>query len=75
MRSKHFAAVLREQRLKSNLSQEALAEGAGLHRTFVSQLERGERSPSLETAMKLSEILGLPFSEFAALLEKPRAKR
>lgn len=67
--------VLREQRLKAKLSQEALAEGAGLHRTFVSQLERGERSPSLETAMKLAEILGLSFSDFAALLEKPRAKR
>lgn len=75
MRSKNFAEVLRELRLKAELSQEVLAKRAGLHRTYISQLERGARSPSLDVAMRISEVLDIPFSEFASHLEKPRAKR
>ena len=75
MRSNSFAEVLRELRLKAELSQEALAKLAGLHRTYISQLERGVRRPSLEVAMQISEVLNITFSEFASYLEKPRAKR
>jgi transcriptional regulator with XRE-family HTH domain len=75
VKSKNFALVLKEQRLKAQLSQEALANLAGLHRTYISQLERSERSPSLETAMRISEVLNIPFKDFASYLEKNRAKR
>jgi transcriptional regulator with XRE-family HTH domain len=75
MKSQNFASVLRELRLAAQLSQEALADLAGLHRTYISQLEREERSPSLETAMRIAEVLEIPFSQFASYLENPRAKR
>ena len=40
------------------LSQERLAEAAGLDRTYISLLERGLRQPTLETVLRLAEALG-----------------
>jgi transcriptional regulator with XRE-family HTH domain len=42
-----FGLVLRERRLAAGLSQEGLADMSDLHRTYVSQLERGLKAPSL----------------------------
>ena len=53
-----FGAVLRRERTAAGLTQEALAEAADLHHTFVSRLERGDRAPSLETVLRLAEALG-----------------
>ncbi len=74
MKSQKFPEVLKRLRLNASLSQESLAEKAGLHRTYISQLERAERSPSLETAMRISEVLGIPFSEMARQLDQSRVK-
>ncbi len=52
-----FGRVLREQRLARGVSQEALALEAGVDRTFVSQLERGIRQPTLTTLWKLAGVL------------------
>ncbi len=52
-----FAQVLSEIRKEKGLSQEALAEKAGLDRTYISMLEREKRQPTLETLFKLSEAL------------------
>ena len=54
-----FAQALRSLRLTAQLSQEELADEAGLHRTYVSQLERGLKSPSLATMVALSAALGV----------------
>jgi transcriptional regulator with XRE-family HTH domain len=54
-----FGRVLREYRLKSTLSQEALALEAGIDRTFVSLLERGKRQPTLQTVFRLAKVLGV----------------
>jgi transcriptional regulator with XRE-family HTH domain len=75
VKSKNFASVLRSQRLKIKMSQESLANLSGLHRTYISQLERGERSPSLETVMKISTALKISFTDFAQLIEKPNGKK
>ena len=42
-----FGLVLRERRLAAGVSQESLADSSELHRTYVSQLERGLKAPSL----------------------------
>ena len=55
--SKAFGRVLREQRLNMDLSQEALALAADVDRTFVSQMERGIRQPTLTTLFKLAGAL------------------
>jgi len=54
-----FGAVLRRDRTGAGFTQEGLAEAAGLHHTFVSRLERGERAPSLETVLRLADALGV----------------
>lgn len=62
-----FAGNLRRRRARAGLSQEALAYICGLHRTEVSLLERGKRSPRLETIVILSR--GLELSSPGELLD------
>jgi transcriptional regulator with XRE-family HTH domain len=55
-----FAQNLRRERERAGLSQEALGERCGLHRTEVSFLERGQREPRLSTIVRLAKGLGIP---------------
>jgi transcriptional regulator with XRE-family HTH domain len=55
-----FAANVRRFRAKKKLSQKALAERIGISVSYVSMLERGQRSPPLETIEKLAKALGVP---------------
>lgn len=64
---KQFALNLRNRREKVGLSQEALAEVCGLHRTEISLLERCKRSPRLETIVILAR--GLELASPGELLE------
>lgn len=57
-----FGAHLRKIRLDKKISQEALADLAKLHRTYVSSVERGERNVTLETIDKLAKALGISMS-------------
>lgn len=58
-----FGLRVRELRVKLGLSQEGLAEVAGLHRTYVGSAERGERNVSLVNIVRLAEALGVDPSE------------
>jgi transcriptional regulator with XRE-family HTH domain len=68
--SKVFGRVLRDQRLATDLSQEALALAADVDRTFVSQMERGIRQPTLTTLFKLSGPLKVSASTLITRTEK-----
>jgi ribosome-binding protein aMBF1 (putative translation factor) len=57
--SRRFAEVVRKMRRLQELSQEQLAEKAGLHRNFVGAFERGQMSVSLENAERLARALGV----------------
>ena len=50
---------LRAQRAARGLSQEALADALGVHRTYIGGLERGERNVTLRTVERLAERLGV----------------
>lgn len=54
-----FGEKVRALRMKKGLSQEALADAAGLHRTHISLIERGRRSVRLETVEALAKALGV----------------
>lgn len=54
---KVFGANLRRYRQQKGLSQERLAEMCGLHRTYISDLERFQRNVSLTNIQKLADAL------------------
>jgi transcriptional regulator with XRE-family HTH domain len=58
-----FGKKLRNVREKKGISQEKLAERAGLHRTYVSSVERGERNISLLNVERLAIALGVRMAE------------
>jgi|SRR5882724_2700877 len=60
---RHFGAAIKNQRSRLDLSQEKLAELAGLHRTYISDVERGARNPSLGSIEKLARALQVPIAE------------
>lgn len=54
---KLFGSNVRKYRHERNLSQEQLAEKSGLHRTYISDVERAERSISLDNIQKIALAL------------------
>ena len=65
-----FGAVVRARRHAAGLSQEALAVAAGLDRTYISMLERGERTPSLGTVLLLARALGTSMTSLVSATER-----
>lgn len=64
-----FGRRVRAERERQGLSQMAFAEKVGLHFTYVSSVERGERNISLENILRLAATLGV---DPAVLVERLR---
>ena len=60
---KSFAFRVRLLRVKLGISQEELAERAGLHRTYIGMVERMERNPSLICIHKIAQGLNISIKE------------
>nr|WP_310427477.1 helix-turn-helix transcriptional regulator [Chamaesiphon sp. VAR_48_metabat_135_sub] len=60
---KVFASRLRQIRQVKGLSQEELADSAGLHRTYVGSVERGERNISIDNIERLAKALEIDIIE------------
>ena len=64
-----FGAAVREQRQQRGLSQEALADLAGLQRTYLSEVETGRRNVTLVNIGRLATALGVGVGELLATAE------
>ncbi len=62
--------AVRERRKELNLSQEALSFKAGYHVTYVSQIERGVKSPTVRTMLVMADALEIPLSELMLRAER-----
>lgn len=67
--NKAFGKALRSLRKTRGHTQETLAFEAGLDRTYVSLLELGSRSPTLDTIMLLCGALNVPLSQMVTMIE------
>lgn len=56
---KVFGKNVRKYRIAMGLSQEDFAEKCGLHRTYISAIERFQRNISIENVQKIADALGL----------------
>ena len=58
-----FGQVVRTKRKLLGLSQEELATEAGLHRTYIGMIERGEKNLTLQNIKKISSALKCPIAD------------
>ncbi len=65
-----FGKVVRQRRRELRLSQEDLGYRSGLHRTYISEIERGRKSPSLRAMVAIAEALGVNVSELILAVEQ-----
>ena len=74
MLNKSFGKVLRRLREEKGFSQESFGFQADLHRTYVSQLERGLKSPTLIIVSRICKALSITMSEFLLMVEEEEEK-
>jgi transcriptional regulator with XRE-family HTH domain len=67
-----FGFAVKTRREDLGLTQEDLADKAGMHRTYLSDIERGGRNVSLVNIERLAESLDLLMSELFRILEKQK---
>lgn len=72
---KAFGFALRSYRQRAGLSQDALADIAGLHRTYVGSVERGERNVSLLNVHVLAGALKISASKLIQTAEQIRQQQ
>jgi len=67
---KELGQRIKELRQAKGLSQEELAFKAGVHRTYLGGIERGERNPALKNIAAIAEALGVSLSELFSFRNK-----
>ncbi len=65
-----FSMVVKKHRKKRKLSRAGLAEKSGLHQTYIGLLERGERSPNLDTAKAIAKALNISLGKLITEAEQ-----
>lgn len=73
-RQTEFGDRVRAYRHQLELSQEALADAAGINRTYIASLEAGRRNPSLDLMARLAIALNVDLGDLLAGLQKKRGR-
>lgn len=68
--TREIGARIRYYRNEKKLSQEKLSELSDLHPSYIGQLERAEKKPTIETLYRITHSLGLTLSEFFKDIEE-----
>ena len=68
--AKLVGMVLQQYRTQRKMSQELLSGLAGIDRTHYSKIERGLRSPTLDTLFKIARALGVPPEEIVRTIDE-----
>ncbi|MES2524199.1 MAG: helix-turn-helix transcriptional regulator [Gemmatimonadota bacterium] len=68
--SECFGLLVAERRRDAGMTQEALAAKAGVHRTYVGDIENGRKSPTLERARDIAVALDIALSELIQSAER-----
>ncbi len=66
---KQFGQNVRQRRVFHRISQEGLAERADLDRTYVGAIERGERNPTIISAVRIARALQVSVADLCASIE------
>ena len=73
--SDRVGAMVRRYRKRAGLSQEALALSANMGASFIGDVERGRKKPSIDSLEKILAVLGVSFEEFFSFTENLKPKR
>ncbi len=65
---KRLGQQIRDLRLEKSISQEELAAIAGVHRTYIGMVERGEKNITILTLARLSEALGVNLTKIIKVI-------
>jgi transcriptional regulator with XRE-family HTH domain len=65
-----LGAAIKRERSGLGISQDELAKRSGLHRTYVSDLERGTRNPTVGSIQKIANALQLPVGKLFEIADK-----
>ncbi|HTK82188.1 MAG TPA: helix-turn-helix transcriptional regulator [Bacteroidota bacterium] len=64
-----LGSAIRSLRQNLGISQEELAHRSGLHRTYITDIERGARNVTMESVTKLARALNVPLSALFAKVD------
>lgn len=70
-----FGKVVADQRRKAKLTQEGLAERAGLHPTHVSYIETAKKVPTIDVARRIADGIGVKLSKLVSAAETRSNRR
>jgi transcriptional regulator with XRE-family HTH domain len=66
--------IIATKRADMCIGQKELADKAGIHRTYISDIERGRRNVTIGTLNKIAEVLGMTVGELLTTAEKAAAE-
>jgi len=70
VRARELGDRVRARRMDKGLSQEELGERSGLHRTYIGQVERGEKNVSVRNLIAIADGLGVDVAELVQGLRR-----